>query len=161
MKQKSSISIQLKNLAYQIKVRQGWNYFFKSMFLPKNELTNSTLLLVGLFLFIFWKKVKTRPKRHFEISSQSKNFTVFTKEIWNRMISVMQCALNAVHIVVQLTVMVCVAWSHKHCAENLARGPIEAIMLKVSYFQKKFMKSSFLPKYEQKMSGFLPCVKVS
>ena len=30
--------------------------------------------------------------------------------------------------------------------------------LKVSKFQNKFMKSSFLPKYEQKLSGFLPCV---
>ena len=37
------------------------------MFLPKNEQTNSALLLVDLFLFIFWKKVKT-PRRHFEIN---------------------------------------------------------------------------------------------
>mgnify|MGYP001448702005 CR=1 FL=1 len=35
------------------------------MFLPKNERTNSILLLVDLFSFVFWKKVKT-PKRHFE-----------------------------------------------------------------------------------------------
>ena len=49
-----------------LKVRQIWNYFFKPMFLPKNERINLTLLLVYLFSFVFWKKVKT-PKRHFEI----------------------------------------------------------------------------------------------
>ena len=43
------------------------NDFFKPTFLPKNEQTNSTLLLVDLFLFVFWKKVKT-PKRQFEIN---------------------------------------------------------------------------------------------
>ena len=42
-------------------------WFFKPTFLPKNEQTNSTLLLVDLFSFVFWKKVKT-PKRHFEIN---------------------------------------------------------------------------------------------
>ena len=50
-----------------LKVKQNQNDFFKPMFLPKNEQTNSILLLVDLFLFIFWKKVKT-PKRHFEIN---------------------------------------------------------------------------------------------
>ena len=49
------------------KVRQIRNDFFKLKFLPKNERTNSTLLLVDLFSFVFWKKVKT-PKRHFEIN---------------------------------------------------------------------------------------------
>ena len=53
-------------MVYDIKVRQIRNDFFKPTFLPKNELTNSTLLLVDLFSFVFWKKVKT-PKRHFEI----------------------------------------------------------------------------------------------
>ena len=51
----------------RIKVRQIWNDFFKPTFLPKNEGTNSFLLLVNLFLFVSWKKVKT-PKRHFEIN---------------------------------------------------------------------------------------------
>ena len=46
-----------------LKVRQIRNDFFK----PKNERTNSTLLLVDLFSFVFWKKAKT-PKRHFEIN---------------------------------------------------------------------------------------------
>ena len=50
-----------------LKVRQIRNYFFKPRYLPKNEQTNSTLLLVDLFSFVFWKKVKT-PKRHFEIN---------------------------------------------------------------------------------------------
>ena len=31
-------------------------------------------------------------------------------------------------------------------------------ILKVSKFQNEFMKSLFLPKYEQKLSRFLPCV---
>ena len=50
-----------------LKVRQIRNDFFKPTFLPKNEWTNLTLLLVDLFSFVFWKKVKT-PKRHFEIN---------------------------------------------------------------------------------------------
>jgi hypothetical protein len=52
---------------YILKVRKIRNYFFKPTFLPKNERTNSILLLVDLFSFFFWKKVKT-PKRHFEIN---------------------------------------------------------------------------------------------
>ena len=50
-----------------LKVRQIRNDFFKLTFLSKNERTNSTLLLVDLFSFVFWKKVKT-PKRHFAIN---------------------------------------------------------------------------------------------
>ena len=45
----------------------------------------------------------------------------------------------------------------------IERWPVKnyiQIFLKVGYFQNEFMKSSFLPKYKQKMSGFLPCVKV-
>ena len=42
-------------------------WFFKPTFLPKNKQTNSTLLLVDLFMFVFGKKMKT-PKRHFEIN---------------------------------------------------------------------------------------------
>ena len=38
----------------------------KMIFLPKNDQTNSTLLLVDLFSFLFWKRVKT-SKRHLEI----------------------------------------------------------------------------------------------
>ena len=34
-------------------------------FLPKNERNNSSLLLVDLFSFVFWEKVKA-PIRHFE-----------------------------------------------------------------------------------------------
>ena len=49
-----------------LKVRQIRNDFFKPTFLPKNEQTNSTLLLVDLFSFVFRKKVKT-PKRHFNL----------------------------------------------------------------------------------------------
>ena len=45
-----------------LKVRQVRNDFFKPMFLPKNERTNSTLLLVDLFSF-----AKT-PKRQIEIN---------------------------------------------------------------------------------------------
>ena len=50
-----------------LKVRQIRNDFFKPTFLPKNEQTNLTFLLVDLFLFVFWKKVKT-TKRHFKIN---------------------------------------------------------------------------------------------
>ena len=54
-----------------LKVRQSRNDFFKPTILPKNERTNSTLLLCYLmstcFRLFFWKKLKT-PKRHFEIN---------------------------------------------------------------------------------------------
>ena len=50
-----------------LKVRQSRNGFFKLTFLPKNEQTNSTFLLVDLFSFVFWKKVRTQ-KRHFKIN---------------------------------------------------------------------------------------------
>ena len=36
-------------------------------FPPKNKWTNSILLLWDLFLFVFWRKLKT-SKRHFEIN---------------------------------------------------------------------------------------------
>ena len=54
-------------LDLQLKVRQIRNDFFKPTFLPKKPLNKFTLLLVNLFLFVIWKKVKT-PKRHFEIN---------------------------------------------------------------------------------------------
>ena len=57
----------LYNILCELKVRQIRNDFFKPPFLPKDEQTNSTLLLVDLFSFVFWKKVMT-PKRHFEIN---------------------------------------------------------------------------------------------
>ena len=63
--QKKSLSTQLK-FCIKLKVRQSQNDVFKLTFLPKNERMNSTLLLCDLFLFVFWKKLKT-PKRHFEI----------------------------------------------------------------------------------------------
>ena len=50
-----------------IKVRKIRNDFIKPTFLPKNEKTNLSLLLVDFFLFVFWKKVKT-PKRHLKIN---------------------------------------------------------------------------------------------
>ena len=34
---------------------------------PKNEKMNSFLLLCNVFLFVYWKKLKT-PTRHFEIN---------------------------------------------------------------------------------------------
>ena len=45
-----------------IKVRQIQNDFLKPAFLRKNKRTNSTLLLVDLFSFVFWKKVETAKK---------------------------------------------------------------------------------------------------
>ena len=65
VKQKDLCSVPLSLL--NLKVRRIRNDFFKPTFLPKNERTNLTLLLVDLFSVVFWKKVKT-PKRHFEIN---------------------------------------------------------------------------------------------
>ena len=42
-------------------------YFFKPTFPPKNEQMNSILPLWYLFLFVFWRKLKT-SERHFEIN---------------------------------------------------------------------------------------------
>ena len=50
-----------------LKVRQIQIDTFKLMFLPRNERTNSTLLLVDFFSFLFLKEVKI-PKIHFEIN---------------------------------------------------------------------------------------------
>ena len=47
-------------------VRQSRNVVFKPMILPKNEQTNSFLLLCDVFSFVFWKKLKI-PKWHFKI----------------------------------------------------------------------------------------------
>ena len=60
-----------------LKVGQIWNDFFKPRFLPKNEWINSTLLLVDLFLFIFWKKMKW-PKIIFEIKWPLSNADSYT-----------------------------------------------------------------------------------
>ena len=53
-----------------LKVRKSRKDFFKITFPPKNEPTNSTLLVWNLwstcFRSVFWRKLKT-PKRHFEI----------------------------------------------------------------------------------------------
>jgi hypothetical protein len=70
-----------------LKVRQSRNEFFKPMFSPKNEQTNSILLLRDLFSFVFWRKLKT-PKRHFEI-----NWPLDNKWTW-------PCSLvcNAYHV---------------------------------------------------------------
>ena len=65
VKQKDLCSVPLSLL--NLKVRRIRNDFFKPTFLPKNERTNLTLLLVDLFSIVFWKKVKT-PKKHFEIN---------------------------------------------------------------------------------------------
>ena len=56
-----------------LKVRQIRNDFIKQMFLPKYEQTNLMLLLVDLFSFVFWKKVKT-PKGHYKINFRCPNF---------------------------------------------------------------------------------------
>ena len=65
-----------------LKVKQIRNDFFKPTFLPKNERTNLTLLLVDLFLFVFWKKVKT-PKRHFEINWPLQGYQMYSRtETW-------------------------------------------------------------------------------
>ena len=52
-------------MGVQLKVRQSLNDFFKPTFPPKNKQMNSILLLWDLFLFVFWKKLKTQ-KRRFE-----------------------------------------------------------------------------------------------
>ena len=59
--------LEFLRLLYYAKGQTNSKCFFKPMFLPKNKQTNSTLLLVDLFSFVFWKKVKT-PKGHFEIN---------------------------------------------------------------------------------------------
>ena len=75
---KNTINIVLVSLILGVllKVRQIWNDFFKITFPPKNKQTNSTSLLwylrlvnpqVDLFLFIFWRKLKT-SKSYFEIN---------------------------------------------------------------------------------------------
>ena len=48
--------------------------------------------------------------------------------------------------------------SHKQriCDLSSVRMSNEIIQLKVRQFQNEFMKSSFLPKYNKKLSGFLP-----
>ena len=70
----SHLSHETRNLAI-LKVRQIWNDFFKPTFLPKNEQTNSTLLLVDMFSFVSSKKVKT-PKRHFKLIDLYKHATL-------------------------------------------------------------------------------------
>ena len=68
LKQMSLSNLLNRNFSEFIaKCQTNSNDFFKPTFLPKNERTNSTLLLVDLFSFVFWKKVKT-PKRHFKIN---------------------------------------------------------------------------------------------
>ena len=54
-------------VGYMLNLRQKWNYFFKLTFPPKNEQKNSISLLWDLFLFVFWRKLKT-PKRHFKMN---------------------------------------------------------------------------------------------
>ena len=65
----------------QLKVRQNRNEIFKPTFPPKNEQMNSLLLLCDVFLFFFWKKLKS-PKKHFEINRPlgplQFNFCIFT-----------------------------------------------------------------------------------
>ena len=55
-----SITIHLfPKICQIVKVRKIRNDFFKPTFLPKSKRTNLTVLLVNLFSFVFWKKVKT------------------------------------------------------------------------------------------------------
>ena len=56
----------LPTITRDTKGQTNLKWFFQAD-VPKNEQTNSTLLLVDLFSFLFWKKVKT-PKRRFEIN---------------------------------------------------------------------------------------------
>ena len=65
--QKSSWNQLIVRSRLRLKVRQNRNDFFKPTFPPKNEQTNSILLLWDLFLFVFWRKLKT-PKRYFVIN---------------------------------------------------------------------------------------------
>ena len=55
-KEKNLLSLHSVVKQAQLKVRQIRNDFFKPTFLPKNEQTNSTLLNVDLFLFVFERK---------------------------------------------------------------------------------------------------------
>ena len=57
------------------------------MFLQKNERTNSTLQLVDLFSFLFWKKVKS-PEKHFEIFKEM-CFKIATS--WNSKKTLLKC----------------------------------------------------------------------
>ena len=55
---------------YATKGQTKLNWLFQQMFPPKDKQTNSTTTMipqVNLFLFSFWRKLKT-PKRHFEIN---------------------------------------------------------------------------------------------
>ena len=55
-----------------LKVSKFQKQIVKPWIHPKNERMNSFLLLCNLFLFVFWKKLKTL-KRHFEINWPLKN----------------------------------------------------------------------------------------
>ena len=64
------ISRAVSYLTHHIKGQTNSKWFFKPMFLPKNERTNSTLLWYlrsTCFCLFFWKKLKT-PKRHFQMN---------------------------------------------------------------------------------------------
>ena len=60
------VKFDLKLSVYSLKVSLFQNVLWCRHFLPKNERNNSSLLLVDLFSFVFWEKVK-KSKRHFEI----------------------------------------------------------------------------------------------
>ena len=49
---------------YQLKVRQGQNYFFKMTLLPKNDEINCTTIKfqVDLFSFVFMEKIDDTKK---------------------------------------------------------------------------------------------------
>ena len=59
-------SVQFRKV--DLKVRQIPNDFFKPTFLPKNERTNLTLLLVGLFCLFLEESEDTKNAFHFEIN---------------------------------------------------------------------------------------------
>ena len=57
----------LEGIVRKLKVNQFRKQIVKPWILPKNERMNLPLLLWDVFLFIFWKKLKS-TKRHFEIN---------------------------------------------------------------------------------------------
>ena len=63
--------------------------FFKPTFPPKNGRTNSILLLWDLFLFGFWRKLKT-PNRHFEIKWP---FVVVATDQTKRFVAIYSCLI--------------------------------------------------------------------
>ena len=83
-----------------VKVRQIRNDFFKPKFLPKNEWSNSFLLLVDLVSFVFWKKVKT-PKRQLEINPlKTNNFWNPVRAFWGHCWKFSMCLSEGINWII-------------------------------------------------------------